>query len=151
MNQQRIRKGAFFMPAHPVHLSRIKITNEDITIHEGYKDTLEGQIYIGPTVTCFHNGEPVAMFGFVPIWKGLAEAWFVVDDEARKYPIAMTKYGKCVQDIAMISMGLHRLQITVRNSDKRAKDWAYAIGFQKECLMSRYGPDGSDYLLMARF
>jgi len=63
----------------------------------------------------------------------------------------MTKYGIAVQDIAKISLGLHRTQITVRMTDKRAYKWALALGFRQEGVMSKYGPDCIDYILMARF
>jgi RimJ/RimL family protein N-acetyltransferase len=53
-------------------------------------------------------------------------------------------------DITMISMGLHRIQLTVRTTDKRAEKWAYAIGFKQEGVMHKYGADGVDYLMMAR-
>lgn len=106
---------------------------------------------MGPSVTVFVMLKPVGVFGFVPIWNGVAESWFVVDNAARTYPIAMTKYGRKVQDIAKISMGLHRIQITVRTTDKRAYSWAKFIGFQEEAMMSKYGPDQVDYLLMTRF
>ncbi len=55
-----------------------------------------------------------------------------------------------VMDIAAISMGLHRIQLTIRTTDKRAEKWALAIGFQQEAVMRKYGPDGVDYLLMSR-
>lgn len=105
----------------------------------------------GPCVTGFRLLKPVVCFGFVPIWSGVAEAWMIGSKPAREYPMTMTRTGKKAMDIAKISMGLHRLQITVRNTDKKAEKWAYAIGFQKESTMRGYGPDGSDYLMMTRF
>jgi RimJ/RimL family protein N-acetyltransferase len=53
-------------------------------------------------------------------------------------------------DIAMISMGLHRIQLTVRTTDKRAEKWAYAIGFKRDGVLRKYGVDGVDYLMMSR-
>lgn len=151
LNRLAYKRGVFFMPAHESHIRRIAVSNQEVLIHGEYQKTLETQIYMGPSVTVFVMLKPVGVFGFVPIWRGVAEAWFVVDDAARTYPIAMTKYGRKAQDIAKISMGLHRIQITVRNQDNRARHWALCLGFKEECLMRQYGPDGSDYFLMARF
>lgn len=151
LNQRGVRRGIFFMPAVEHHVQRINISNEEVLVHEDYQATVLDQLRMGPAVTAFADLKPVAVFGFVPIWNGLAEAWLLVDNQARKYPIAMTKYGKAVQDIAKISLGLHRIQITVRIMDKRAYKWALALGFKEEAVMSKYGPDQVDYILMARF
>lgn len=143
-------RRVFFMPAHETHIRRVAVDNPEVLIHDDYQEALNAQIHMGPAVTVFVDLKPVGVFGFVPIWSGVAEAWFVNSIAARKYPIAMTKYGRKVQDIAQISMGLHRIQITVRTTDKRAERWAYAIGFQKESVLRKYGPDGTDYLMMTR-
>jgi hypothetical protein len=151
LNQQGVRRGVFFMPAVDNHVERVIISNEEVLIHEDYLPSILAQLRMGPAVTAFVDLKPVAIFGFIPVWSGVAEAWLVVDNHARKYPVAMTKYGIAVQDIAKISLGLHRTQITVRMTDKRAYKWALALGFRQEGVMSKYGPDGIDYILMARF
>ena len=142
------------MPFSPVHLSRMELATEDllvVTRNGELTDLLKAQSEMGPSATAFANGKPVAVFGFVSIWKGVAEAWLIADSGARHLPVTLTRYGKAAQDIAMISMGLHRLQITVRNTDNRAVKWARAIGYEQECVMRKYGPDQVDYLLMARY
>jgi hypothetical protein len=139
------------MPFSVAHMERIEVDQEEVLAHENWLKMLEVQSHAGPCVTGFRLLKPVIAFGFVPIWQGVAEAWMVGSADARKYPITMTKTGRVVMDIAKISMGLHRLQITVRNTDKRAESWAYAIGFWQESVMKKYGPDGEDYLMMTRF
>lgn len=76
--------------------------------------------------------------------------WSVIGDVARTRPIAMTKIGIAVADMAQIAMGLHRLQITVKTSDARAISWGKAIGFISECTMKQYSEDKFDYDLMVR-
>jgi hypothetical protein len=151
LNRLGLRKGAFFLPASPEHLDRIVIANPEVLVHTNYRDVVVNQISHCTAVTAFDNVTPVAIFGFVPVWKGVTESWLLVDDKARALPIALTKYGIAVHDIAKISMDLHRQQITVRITDKRAYKWALALGFEIEATMRKYGPDGIDYYLMARF
>ena len=120
-------------------------------MHANYLESAIAQLQYGIAVTGFLNMQPAGVFGFVPIWKGVTESWLLVDDLARTKPIAFTKYGILAHDISKISQGLHRQQITVRIADKRAYKWALALGFREEAVMRKYGPDGSDYYLMARF
>jgi hypothetical protein len=116
----------------------------------GIKAMLEAQAINGFAFTCHLNGQPVACFGCTKLWDGVGEMWSVIGDHARKHPIAMTKIGLAFADICEIAMGLHRLQITVKTSDKRAMSWAGAIGFISECTMQEYSMDRQDYNLMVR-
>jgi hypothetical protein len=151
LNQLKLSKGVFFLPAVKDHLNRMTISNEEVLVHTDHKEIIMEQIDYGPTVTAFFGLDPVAMFGFVPIWEGVAESWLVADNGVRTRPLTLTKYGIAAHDIAKISMGLHRLQITVRITDNRAMKWAFALGFENEVIMKKYGPDQVDYYLMARF
>jgi hypothetical protein len=154
LNQTNKRPGVFFLPFARHHADRINVSSEEVLVvtdRSGVGDILDAQSKMGPAVTVFLNSQPVGIFGFVSIWRGVTEAWFVTDERVRTIPMTMTRIGKKVMDIAKISMGLHRIQITVRTHDKRAERWAYAIGFERECVMRKYGPDAVDYFLMARY
>lgn len=142
------------MPFSPVHTKSISISQPEIVAASKYidiSDALAGQATLGPAVTAFLNLKPVACFGFVEIWHGVAEAWLIADDKARTKPIGMTKVGKTFFDIAEISYALHRVQISVRTNDTRAYHWAEVLGFAKEGVMRQYGPDGADHYIMARY
>ncbi len=141
------------MPFSPAHVDRIKVDAEEVLVvarPDEIKDLLTTQAGMGGAVTAFLNMEPIAIFGFVSIWKGVAETWLVPDEKVRKIPVTLTRVGDKVMDIAMISMGLHRIQLTVRTTDKRAEKWAYAIGFKCDGVLRKYGVDGIDYLMMSR-
>jgi RimJ/RimL family protein N-acetyltransferase len=146
-------KGAFFMPFSPAHTERLHITQPEIVAASKYMDIPEAianQANLGPAVTAFCGFQPVACFGFVPIWSGVGEAWLIADDKARAKPIGMTKVARLFFDILPISYELHRVQIAVRTSDTRAHKWALFLGFKEEGIMRRYGPDGADHYIMAR-
>lgn len=150
LNALRLAKGVFFLPAVPEHLERIQISNPEVLVHTNYTSIVATQIINCPAVTAFYDVTPVAIFGFVTLWNGVTESWLVADDNVRKRPLVLTKYAIHAHDIAKISMGLHRQQITVKITDMRAYKWALALGFEVEATMRKYGPDGTDYYLMAR-
>ena len=146
-------KGSFFMPFSPAHTERLHVTQPEIVAASKFIDISEAiinQASLGPAVTAFYGSQPVACFGFVPIWTGVGEAWLIADDKARSKPIGMTKMAKLFFDILQISYELHRVQIAVRTSDMRAHKWALFLGFKEEGTMRRYGPDGADHYIMSR-
>ncbi len=142
------------MPFSPVHIDILQISQEDIFVASQYIDAKKlicQQAMAGPAVTAFYGVEPAACFGLVEIWPGVAQAWLVASDACRAKPLYMTKMAAHFFDISEISERLHRMQITVKTSDKRAEKWALHLGFVKEGVMSKYGPDGSDHYIMARY
>jgi len=146
-------KGSFFMPFSPAHTERLHVTQPEIVAASKFIDISEAianQASLGPAVTAFYGSQPVACFGFVPIWTGVGEAWLIADDKARSKPLGMSKFGRAFFDILQISYELHRVQIAVRTSDTRAHKWALFLGFKEEGIMRRYGPDGADHYIMAR-
>lgn len=145
--------GVFFLPFADQHIQAIEISQPEVLVHEKWGDTvkaIQAQAKLGWSVTGFIGIAPVVCFGSIPIWHGVSEAWMVADDRARTKPVLMTKFGRVFADTLAISQELHRLQITVRTTDKRAVKWAKVIGFEQEGVMRQYGPDGVDYLLMSR-
>ncbi len=100
-------------------------------------------------MTILNRGKPIAVFGTVNIWAGVEEGWFLLEEEFREYRYLMTRAGKLFVRLKFQDDSLHRLQITVRCDDNRAFKWAKAIGFQQEGVMRKYGPDGSDFYIMA--
>jgi hypothetical protein len=139
-----------FLVEHAMDISAGEFAGYSAQRIVGVRALLESQAQHGFAYTCFLYGEPVACFGCVPLWKGVAEMWSVIGDVARTRPIAMTKIGITLADMAEIAMGLHRLQITVKTSDARAISWGKAIGFISECTMKQYSDDKQDYDLMVR-
>jgi hypothetical protein len=145
--------GVFFMPFSKVHYQSMRITQKDILAHQQYfdvADKLEMQNEIGFCATVFLNLNPVMIFGIVPIWHGVAEAWMIADNTIRKKPYILSKYSKRFIDIVPVSLALHRLQITVRIADKRAVSWARFLGFTEEGILRRYGPDQANYYMMRK-
>jgi ribosomal protein S18 acetylase RimI-like enzyme len=111
---------------------------------------LEMQARLGLAVTALVHGKPVAMFGCIMLWTGVAEMWSIISDDARRYPKQLTLVAKSFSDIVAQSLSLHRLQLTVRSDEPRALRWAEYLGFEIEGLMRKYSPDGADTYILAR-
>jgi ribosomal protein S18 acetylase RimI-like enzyme len=145
--------GVVFLPFHMEHLERIKVTQPEVlALSKGVnmKTMIRAQSEMGVAITAFLYGTPVAILGCVLCWEGVGEMWMIIDERARTVPVALTKSALRLCDIFEIYLRLHRLQITVRKDDRRAVRWAQRLGFNTEGLMLKYGPDQSDFYLMAR-
>jgi RimJ/RimL family protein N-acetyltransferase len=148
-----IVRGTFFVPFvvnHAFDIEGGEFSGLSAQKMIGVQRMLETQAEFGFAYTCFLYDKPVAVFGCSLLWNGVGEMWSIIGDGARTKPIAMTKIGIAFIDICCISLGLHRLQITVKTSDNRAMKWAKAIGFISECTMKGYSTDKMDYDLMSR-
>lgn len=145
--------GVTYMPFHPAHLEMIdpaefgRMTAAQL---RELKELMIAQAQNGTAITAYLHGKPMACFGFLPIWTGVAEMWLLIEERGRKYGKSLTRAALSVRDYAVLSNNLHRLQITVRSADIRAVRWAQAIGFEQEAVLRRYGPDQSDFYIFAR-
>jgi hypothetical protein len=146
-------ENGYYLPFHSDHIVNFKgiieYESQSITIEDRIH-MLEYQSQLGPSITAFVNNIPVAVFGIVFLWKGVGEAWSLFTQESRRYPIAMTKGAFAFFDSCQILFNLHRLQITVKCTDKRAVSWAKHLGFVKEGTMIAYSADKDNTYMMRR-
>jgi hypothetical protein len=104
----------------------------------------------GPCFTALVHGSPIACFGLVRMWPGVAEAWLLTDRRIKRYALPFTRAARKFFDCAEQSERLHRVQITCDVRFSGAVEWASAVGFVVEARLHRYGPDGTDHILMRR-
>lgn len=145
--------GITYMPFHPAHLEMIdpaEFGRMSAAQLREWKELIIAQAQNGTAITAYLHGKPMACFGFLPMWTGVAEMWLLIEERGRKYGKSLTRAALVVRDYAVLSNNLHRLQITVRSADIRAMRWAQAIGFEQEAVLRRYGPDQSDFYIFAR-
>lgn len=147
-------ENGYYLPFHLDHVANFKgiieYESQSITIEDRIH-MLEYQSQLGPSITAIVNNIPVAVFGAVFLWKGVAEAWSLFSEESRRYPIAMTKGANAFFDSCQILFSLHRIQITVKCSDKRAVSWAKHLGFVEEGTMIAYSADKDNTFMMRRY
>lgn len=146
------KAGVCYIPMHPSHLHHMRITEDQLPFAKAVSmdAMLEMQARLGLAVTALVHNKPVAMFGCIMLWTGVAEMWSIISDDARRYPKQLTIVAKGFSDIVAQSLSLHRLQLTVRSDEPRALRWAEYLGFEIEGLMHKYSPDGTDTYILAR-
>lgn len=102
----------------------------------------------GPTISAIHDNHTFGVYGAVHLWRGVAEAWSIFDNDLRRYKIAMCKGAFGFFDMLFIYYDLHRIQITVKKDDERAIAWATYLGFEPEGLMKAYSEHKEDTYMM---
>lgn len=93
----------------------------------------------------FINGILVFVGGIVPKWTGVGEGWLLVD---KALPILVQPYKKeffIGFNYYMTLLGYDRIETSVLKGFDQGIKFIEGLGFEKEGLMKKYGPDGKDY------
>ncbi|BAQ86544.1 putative acetyltransferase [uncultured Mediterranean phage uvMED] len=96
--------------------------------------------------TIVEHGHIICSGGFIDMWEGVAEVWFIGSDKIQtkvKFVVETTK------DI-MNKSPYTRIHASVKADWKKAVRFASFLGFKKEGLMKKFGPEGADYLIMGK-
>lgn len=106
----------------------------------------------GPAWTGFAGYELVAIGGISILWQGVGEAYIFGTDRKREHRLWFTKQVIQKLNLVVAEMKLHRVQAAVHADDKVALDWILQkrLGFEVEGVMMKYGPDGADYIRVAK-
>ena len=105
---------------------------------------------VGLSFTLLHNNNPVCSGGIVPLWNGVAEGWVISSKRIFKNKIRAARLIRERTDLLCANNKIWRLQTAVKADFKIGIRFAEFLGFNKEGLMVGYGPDKTDYYLMAR-
>jgi len=105
---------------------------------------------IGMSFTGLVNKKPIAAGGVNHLWDNVAEGWVIASKEIWKYPITCARAIKVRTDYLATNNNIKRIQTGVKADCKKAIRFAEWLGFKREGLMKKYGPDGSDYYLYAK-
>ena len=101
--------------------------------------------------TLLGNDKPIVSGGVYPLWTGVAEGWVISSRRIFDFSLSAAKAIKKRTDYICINNGIWRLQTAVRADYETGIRFAKWLGLQKEGLMKKYGPDGSNYYRMAKF
>jgi hypothetical protein len=101
--------------------------------------------------TILLNDSPIAVLCISIAWNGVGEAWSVTTDGIEIQPFAFVRTVKNLIAQQIIDHGLHRVQMTVRDDYEAGNRFAQFLGFKSEGVLKKYGPDGADYRMYARF
>ena len=114
------------------------------------EDIAHGLVAPGLAFTGLIDGYVIASAGIKPLWPGVGEAWIVASDNMPKKKLSVIKLIRENFDSMIQENNLVRVQASVRSDWLEAKRFAEFLGFEHEGIMRKYGPDGQDYLRMAR-
>jgi len=94
--------------------------------------------------------EVISILGGSIVWPGVMYAWALISEDVKKVPLSFHKAVKSVIEVYAGKEELYRMQLDVKSDYSSGCKWVESLGFKKEGLMRKYGPDGSDYNLYAR-
>lgn len=98
------------------------------------------------------TGRPVAAFGAIPLWPGVAEVFLFGSDEIQAHKVAVCKSVRiCLEGVAL-ELDLHRAHTTVDAKSRRNVSFAMSLGFEVEGRLVGWGPRpcSDDYLMMSK-
>ena len=123
-----------------------KLMDSDATFKENRIDfAMAGLAY-----TLLDNNVPVCSGGIIPTWLGNAQGWVISSKRIFRNKIKAARLIKERTDLLCANNKIWRLQTAVKADFKIGIRFAEFLGFNKEGLMVGYGPDKTDYYLMAR-
>ncbi len=139
-----------FSLAHVYLLDLDPWQKANMEAHPDYMSMLKSYAAAGPAITVLHEGKPVLSFGVVPFYPGVAEAWMLRGELVTRHGRAVAVGARTFFDEIGHTMGLWRCQIGVQSSNIRATKFARFLKFEHEGILRRFGPEGSDFQMMAR-
>ena len=104
----------------------------------------------GLSFTLLHDNIPLCSGGIIPLWNGNAQGWVISSKRIFKNRIRASRLIKKRTDILCAANKIWRLQTSVKANFTTGMRFAEFLGFKNEGLMRGYGPDKSDYYLMAK-
>jgi len=140
---------------HPSHVAMLKMNKYDqawYDNYDNYEQILASACPKGYAFTGIGEGVVACCFGFTRMWNGVYEAWLIPTTEnIRKYVFPFHRASMRIIDEVMSKPDINRLQITVSSENALALEWAKRCYFKNEGVLHKYGPEGSNYLMMARY
>ena len=104
----------------------------------------------GLSFTLLADNNIVLCGGITPMWDGVAEGWVIASKRIYDHKIKSVSAIKKRLDLLCTNNKIWRLQTAVKADFKIGIRFAEFLEYKKEGLMVGYGPDKTDYYLMAR-
>ena len=104
----------------------------------------------GLAYTLLDDNVPICSGGIIPTWLGNAQGWVISSKRIFRNKVKASRLIKERTDLLCANNKIWRLQTAVKADFKIGIRFAEFLGFNKEGLMVGYGPDKTDYYLMAR-
>ena len=138
------------IPYTPAHLKILRLNQGyDPSVLENYGN-MDG--FLCETIVKDRRGdfEVLAVLSGALIMAGNFEVSALVGDNAKKYPLEFFRTVKSRIENYEMKLDLRRVQCTVRDGFPFLVKFIKMLGFEREGLMRKFGPEGDDYYLYAR-
>ncbi len=104
----------------------------------------------GHGISVIRNGYLLGSGGVFPIWEGLGEAWVMPSNLVSSHKKMFVKLIRSNLEQMTEKFNFRRVQATARADLPKAQRFLEFLGFEREGLLKKYGPDGSDHILYAK-
>lgn len=139
-----------FLPEH------IENFEDPHDIYVGSLSTLKSQaefLYKSPachTVSLVLDGRVEGVLGLTLFWEGNADCWTMLSKKACQHPITLHRLAMRIMGAYTENLKLRRLSAGTPIDQPEGSRWLETLGFKREGVMVKYGPDGKDWVLYAR-
>jgi RimJ/RimL family protein N-acetyltransferase len=109
----------------------------------------QGEIFLkrGPAYSGIEDGKVIGSAGLMILWPGVAQAWILFSTDVEN----MKKFVYEIVSKYLVTIfcehELRRVQAHCKADHPMAVKFLEQMGFTRECLMRKYGIDGSDHYL----
>ena len=139
-----------YQTKHGDEMIEFGLNDKLMDIDASFKENRIDFAMAGLAFTLLDNNVPICSGGIIPTWMGNAQGWVLSSKRIFRNKIKAARLIKERTDLLCANNKIWRLQTAVKADFKIGIRFAEFLGFNKEGLMVGYGPDKTDYYLMAR-
>ena len=139
-----------YQTQHGDEMIEFGLNDKLMDIDASFKENRIDFAMAGLAFTLLDDNVPICSGGVVPTWLGNAQGWVISSKRIFRNKIKASRLIKERTDLLCANNKIWRLQTAVKADFKIGVRFAEFLGFNKEGLMVGYGPDKTDYYLMAR-
>ena len=139
-----------YQTQHGDEMIEFGLNDKLMDIDASFKENRIDFAMAGLAFTLLDDNVPICSGGVVPTWLGNAQGWVISSKRIFRNKVKASRLIKERTDLLCANNKIWRLQTAVKANFKIGIRFAEFLGFNKEGLMVGYGPDKTDYYLMAR-
>ena len=149
----RLSYGEMIVPFRPSHADKIELNDREL-YYEGLVPNYRGYIAQmaepGLSWAGVYNEQVVVCFGVRTVWPGVGDAWLLSSPSVSAHALSVVRSARMIFADIFKTEAFSRVHISVDSANDSAFKFAKALGFEVEGIMRQFGPDGSNYYMMAR-
>ena len=135
---------------HGDEMIEFGLNDKLMDIDASFKEYRIDYALAGLCFTLLDDNKPVCSGGIIPTWLGNAQGCVISSKRIFRNKVKASRLIKQRTDLLCVNNKIWRLQTAVKADFKLGIRFAEFLEYKKEGLMVGYGPDKTDYYLMAR-